>query len=205
MRPVTALRTLALLYACPLAWTFVVDSKAPARYTLLVQIDNPVSERTLGEIRSELNSVMKTTQWDFELLLFSEMVPNQEFRDLVVVRLKGDCRMGALPTRRQEGPLAFAHTSDGQVLPFMDVFCDRIRATIRPVMWGDHYRRVDEIMGRALARVIAHELYHIIGNTCEHADSGIANHTLSGEQLVCDQFDFDLESLDVIVSGTGGG
>jgi hypothetical protein len=205
MRPVTALRTLALLSACPLAWTFVVDAKAPARYTLLVQIDNPVPERTLTAIRTELNSVMKSTRWDFELLLFDEMVPNQEFRDLVVVRLKGDCRLGALPARRQEGPLAFAHTSDGQVLPFMDVFCDRIRATIRAVMWGDHYRRPEEIIGRALARVIAHELYHIIGNTSDHAHSGIANHTLSGEQLVCDRFEFDPESLDVITTGAGGG
>ena len=203
MRPVTALCTLALS-AAPLAWTFRADLKAPARYTLLIQVDNPVPDRTLEAIRSELNSVMYMTGWDFDLLLFTEMVPHQEFRDLVIVRVKGECRMASLPVKRQDGPLAFAHTSDGQVLPFMDVFCDRIRASIRSAMWGDQYRRADQIMGRALARVIAHELYHIIGNTSEHAGSGIAHHSLSGEQLVSDKLDFNPQSMEVITSAGGG-
>ena len=204
MRPAPALCTLALLCAAPLAWTFRADLKAPARYTLLIQVENPVPARTLDEIRTELNSVMRMTGWDFDLLLFTDMAPNQEFRDLVVVRFKGECRMAALPVRRQDGPLAFAHTSDGEVLPFMDVFCDRIRGSVRAAMWGDQYRRADQIMGRALARIIAHELYHIIGKTSVHSPSGIANHSLSGEQLVSDKLDFTPEAMEAITIGGGG-
>lgn len=204
MRPVTALCILALLPAAPPAWTFRADLKAPARYTLLLQVDNPVPVATFNAIRAEINSVMRSTGWDFDLLLFSDMLPNQEFRELVVVRFKGECRMTSLPVKRQDGALAYAHTSDGQVLPFMDVFCDRVRASVRSAMWGDHYRRADEVMGRALARVMAHELYHIIGNTCEHDRAGIANHTLSGEELVCDKLDFTPQSMEVITIGGGG-
>ena len=204
MRPVTAFCTLALLTATTPAWTFRAELKAPARYTLLIQVDNPVPDGILDAIRTELNVVMKSTGWDFDLLMFSRMAPHQEFRDLVVVRLKGECRINALPVKRQDGPLAFAHTSDGQVLPFMDVFCDRIRGSIRSAMWGNHYRNPDRIMGRGLARVIAHELYHIIGNTSEHDHAGIANHALSGEQLVADKLDFTPQSMEIITVGGGG-
>lgn len=204
MRPVSALCTLALLTAAPLAWCFGADPKIPARYTLLLQSENPLPEKMLAEITTEVNSVMRYSGLHFEVQLFSEMTPNQEFQELAVVRVKGECRMSALPVRRMDGPLAFAHTSDGQVLPFMDVFCDRIRGSIRSAMWGDHFRRPDEVMGRAMARVIAHELYHIIGNTCHHSDSGISKHSLSGEQLVGEHLEFAPDAMEVIATGGGG-
>jgi hypothetical protein len=141
-----------------------------------------------------------------DLRLFSEMTPYQEFGDLVVVRLRGECKLDARPLRRLEpGPLAFAHTSDGQVLPFMEVLCERIKATIRPVMWGEQFRRADELLGRAIARVMAHELYHIIGQTCEHGNDGIARHALSGTQLIMDTLEFHPEEVQKIQAGTGAG
>jgi hypothetical protein len=204
MRPY-GLFTLALLTAAPLAWTFGADPKAPARFTLLVQFENPVPELTLSKIRTELSSVMRHSGINFEVQRFSDITPHQEFQQLAVVRVRGECRMSALPVRRTEGALAFAHTSDGQVLPFMDVLCDRIRGSIRTAMWGEHYRRADEMMGRAMARVIAHELYHIIGNTCSHGHSGITKHALTGEQLIADELEFSPEAIEVISSGGGGG
>jgi hypothetical protein len=174
--------------------------------TLLLQFEQPAPDRVLAEARRELDSIMKHAGIVSDLRLFSEMTPYQEFGDLVVVRLKGDCRLDARPIRRGEsGPLAFAHTSDGQVLPFMEVLCDRIRGTIRPVMWGDHFRRADELLGRAIARVMAHELYHIIGQTCEHGDDGIAKHSLSGTQLIMETLEFQPEEVQKIQAGAGGG
>jgi len=87
---------------------------------------------------------------------------------------QGDCRLDARQIRRTDsGPLAFAHASEGHILPFMEVLCDRVRATIRPVLWGDQFRRTDELFGRALARVMAHELYHILGRRAGTATQGL--------------------------------
>jgi hypothetical protein len=173
--------------------------------TLLLQVEQPASDRVLSEVKRELDAVLKDTGIVSDLRLFDQMTPYQEFGDLVVVRLRGECKLDARPVRRPDGPLAFAHTSDGQVLPFMEVMCDRIKGTIRPIMWGDQFRRADELLGRAMARVMAHELYHILGQTCEHGDSGIAKHSLTGRQLIADTLNFESKEVQRIQSVTQSG
>ena len=73
----------------------------------------------------------------------------------------------------------------------------------RPAMTADHLRRSEEVFGRAVARVVAHELYHILGRTCSHGHSGIARHSLSGQDLVAERLHFD--GRDVERLQTGGG
>lgn len=207
MRPVTAyLSAAAWLVFAALPVGASVGPKHRSDVTLLLQFEQPAPERVLAEVERELNAVMRTAGIKFDLRLFTELSPYQEFQDLVVVRIKGECRLDPRPSPRADpGPLAFAHTSDGQVLPFMEVGCERIKAAIRPVMWGDHFRRADEILGRAIGRVMAHELYHILGQTCGHGDNGIAKHTLSGAQLIGETLSFDAEDVERIQVGGSGG
>lgn len=174
--------------------------------TVLLQFEQPHAEKTLQEVRSELSSIMKDAGLTFELRLFSELSPWTEFGDLMVVRLKGRCRLDASSVPPQDkGPLAFTHTSDGKVLPFVEVACDRIRAAVRPVLWGEQLRHTDELMGRALARVIAHEIYHIVAGTRAHGGSGVARHALSGAQLVAEHLSFTAEDVErMIVAGASG-
>jgi hypothetical protein len=206
MRPALAYQAAAWLVFASLP-TFATDvSSRLNKVTLLLQFEAPGSERVFEEIAYELQAVMKHAAISTELRLFSQLTPYQEFGNLVVVRMRGECRMDSRPVRRSDsGPLAFAHTSDGQVLPFMEVLCDRIRAVIRPVMWGDHFRHVDQLLGRAIGRVMAHELYHIIGQTSGHGGDGIAKHVLTGTQLIGDTLEFEPEDAERITSGAGGG
>jgi hypothetical protein len=126
----------------------------------------------------------------------------------MVVRVKGKCRLDSGPApRTDKGPLAFAHTSDGKVLPFIEVSCDRIRSTIRPVMWGSQFKMADELVGRAIARVVAHEIYHVMTGT-QHSETGIARHALSGPQLIGDELLFEPEDVERMVlsaSASGSG
>ena len=50
-------------------------------------------------------------------------------------------------------------------------------------------------LGRALARVIAHEIYHIVGETTDHQYSGVAKASFSVRDLLTARFDFDMASL----------
>jgi hypothetical protein len=206
MRPASLLQAAAWLVLATLpAYASDVSSRLN-KVTLLLQFEEPAPERVFHEIGRELQAVMKHADVVTDLRLFSQMTPFQEFGNLVVVRMKGECKMDSRPIRRADsGPLAFAHTSDGQVLPFMEVLCDRVRAVIRPVMWGDHFRRTDELLGRAIGRVMAHELYHILGQTSQHGEGGIANHTLTGGQLIGDTLEFDYEDAAKITMAAGGG
>jgi hypothetical protein len=100
------------------------------------------------------------------------------------------------PASTVSGPYALTHTVDGHVLPFMEVRCDRIQRAVRETMRWDHRQRSDFYFGRALARVLAHEVYHILGKTSGHGSKGIAKPAFSGEELLGERL--ALESEDVI-------
>jgi len=85
--------------------------------------------------------------------------------------------------------LADTSISDGRVLPFFHVDCARL---VR--MLGSGADKA--LLGRALARVIAHELYHIVAGTAEHQYSGVAKAAFSVRDLVTPRFEFDMMSLD---------
>ncbi|MBL8239941.1 MAG: hypothetical protein JNM66_21135 [Bryobacterales bacterium] len=115
----------------------------------------------------------------------------QEFTDLVVFRMKGRCEMDTTPALLDErGPFAWAFTANGNVLPFGEVKCDRVRESIKTAFRPADYRKADALFGRALGRVVAHELYHMLANTTKHGKTGVARHAFSAQQLVAEKLDF---------------
>ena len=87
---------------------------------------------------------------------------------------------------------AFARTpvADGKVLPFSEVECDQVRASLHSATWGTRGQQSDLVLGRALGRVLAHELYHFLTQTSAHANNGIAKRSLSRAELVSDRLEF---------------
>jgi hypothetical protein len=51
------------------------------------------------------------------------------------------------------------------------------------------------MVGRALARVIGHELYHILARTCQHPNAGLAKAAFSLDDLTAPGMNFDATSL----------
>jgi hypothetical protein len=96
----------------------------------------------------------------------------------------------------ERGPLAFTYSTDGAVLPFGEIECDRVRSSLRTAMWGGDYKRSDKLLGRALARVLAHELYHMLAKTHSHAGEGIAEKALSGAQLISERLQLNQAELN---------
>jgi hypothetical protein len=84
--------------------------------------------------------------------------------------------------------LAATSVSDGHISPFFHVDCPRL---VRMLGFGAG----QTLMGRALARVIAHEVFHIVAGTADHHTAGVAKASLSVHDLTDPRFDFDLFSL----------
>jgi hypothetical protein len=105
-------------------------------------------------------------------------------RRLAVAKFMGACDTLGLPLPAfHDGSLGRTHVSGGQVLPFMDIDCNRIRGFVRkPLMQTDPHER-DEMLGRALGRVFAHELYHILARTTHHSGGVVAHSTYSVAEL----------------------
>ncbi len=109
----------------------------------------------------------------------------ESFDDLVVVQFKGACKVEPVPYVYDElGPLAFTYSSDGAVQPFTQVSCDKVAASVRSAMWGEDFQRADLLFGRALGRVLAHELVHVLTASGRHGREGVARPALSGKELI---------------------
>ena len=159
--------------------------------TLVVSTERPLPAATVTEMHREMDKLMKQASIQVEWMQLSDFTPGTEVPDLVLVKFKGNCRIQPLPVILDErGPMAFTHTSDGEVLPFSEVLCDRVGVAAHSAMAGGEFGRRDELLGRALARVLAHELYHIKGKCSEHGHSGVARRALSGRELIAATLDF---------------
>jgi hypothetical protein len=182
---------------------------APASLTVLLGFDGPHSERSVLEMKRELGLILKDSGIRIDWRNRDEVTASESFANLVIAKFRGKCRMEPVPYLYDErGPLGFTYDSDGSVLSFSEIECDKVRSSLRTAMWGGDYGRSDELFGRALARVLAHELYHMLTGTHLHAEAGVARRSLSGSQLISDRLRLSQAELDRMhsaVLGPGAG
>jgi hypothetical protein len=114
--------------------------------------------------------------------------------DLVAVStFEGSCASNDASGEETTTSLADTSISDGRILPFFRVDCSRlVRMLPAPIEQA--------VLGRALARLVAHELYHIVAQTTEHQDKGVAKASFSLRDLTAPQFDLDTASVQRMTS-----
>ena len=120
-----------------------------------------------------------------------------------VVRLRGSCRPAEPTARFQTAvrgpfPLASSAMADGVVLPFAEVDCAALNAFLGPSLWRASDQIRESHYARAVARLMAHEIYHVIGQTHEHARAGIAEPAFTVAELLSDHFEFTEDTLSEI-------
>lgn len=189
MRPVCAI---LLALAC-------ASAKAAPAVTLVLDFADAYSTRSLDAMKTELASIVGESGIKVDWRFLSDVRSNESFENLVVVRFRGACviqRPAPMPDER--GYYAFTYVSDGDVLPFSEVECDKVARSIRPEIPRSQWRDRDSILGRALGRVLAHELFHMLAKSPHHSGDGVTKSALSPAQLVAGRLDMtrsDLEKL----------
>lgn len=145
--------------------------------TVVLQFEHRYSDISIGEMKTEAQKQMPATVLNWRLA--SKLSSSESFSRLIVVKLRGACET-RLPAPPESGgePLAYTYVSGGAPMPFADIECDRVRGALR--------EPGDLLLGRALGRVLAHELYHIIGQTVEHTPTGCRRKSLSPRDLAAD-------------------
>jgi len=152
------------------------------------QPPSPISDAIRGEVEGILGRAGIEFNW--RSLVGRE--PRQQSADLAVVQLKGRCDIaGILPHQVQPGALGWTYVSEGSVLPFGDVDCDRVRAFVQAGLLGVPARLREQAFGRAVGRVLAHELYHILTRSLHHGAKGVGKAEYSVRDLLGDSFVFD--------------
>lgn len=166
--------------------------------TIVLDFQGPRNEQSVSELKREFAGIMKDSAIQFEWKSRTE-AERADFTNLVVVRFKGTCVLRPIPYLYDErGPMAFTYSTEGEVQPFSEVECDRVTNVVRSAMSGSDFANADLLMGRALGRVLAHEVVHILTKSGTHGRNGVAKTALSGRQLIADELHLDPEDLDRI-------
>jgi len=165
--------------------------------TILLDFDKPHSQMSLQAMETEVAALMRATGVAVEWQIKNGLSSNAEFAELVVVKLTGYCMTEtvAMPMDKR-GPLAFAYSSDGDVLPFGEVECDRVKTSLRRFLTGRDCREGDLLLGKALGRVLAHEMYHMLANDPKHTKSGITRESLTAVELTADRLDLAPKAVE---------
>jgi hypothetical protein len=162
-----------------------------APITLYTQFEQAPPAGVLEGLQEEVESIMAPIGLRFQWRDLSKTGGHEVSAELAVVTFKGRCDAAGLTTRsRFEGALGWTHVSDGQILPFTDISCDRVRQFTQSGLLV--FRTEDRAgkYGRALGRVLAHELYHIFANTTRHGSMGVAKESYNMQDLLADDFQF---------------
>jgi hypothetical protein len=178
-----------------------VAAKSPvagADVTVIVNFKGNYSVPAVKAMKQEVEQILKTTGVSLDWRSRSEAA-DATFNDLVVLTFKGSCVFNPMPIVYDElGPYAITRTSGGEVQPFGEVDCDHVVSSLHSAMTGEDYGKADLLLGRALGRVVAHELVHMLTKSKQHGKEGVEKASLSARQLIAESLPlsaFDIDRL----------
>ena len=169
--------------------TSTCSAFAAAKVTVVLQFEERHSEPSINEMKRELQAQMQSSGVELNWRQLDELSASDSFPSLVVIKFHGSCEATAMTAPllpSEPAALAYTHVSNGNVIPFADVECDRIRSSLATMRTG-YSSRNDLLFGRAIGRVLAHELHHIIGRTQGHTEHGLSRKCLSPQELIADR------------------
>jgi len=171
---------------------------APAHaVTLVLQFDQAYSQKSLHAMEDEVASIVSESGIQVDWRLLTDVHSSESFESLVVVHFHGACNMES-KTSDQRDYYGLTYVTEGTVLPFSEVECDKISGAIRPEMSKKQWREPDSILGRALGRVVAHELFHMVVKSEHHAVAGVTKSSLSPAQLISNKLSMAHADLDTL-------
>ncbi len=205
MKPSRFIVSMWCLCACAM-----VDLRASTQPVVAVylEFDHAPSPVSLERMKQEAALIMKPAGLQLLWRDSAETEAHESFAHLVVIRFRGVCGdapilYGTYAPEAQAAALASTAVSDGRVLPFSEVGCDEVRRYLEPVTRGAKDR--DGVLGRALARVMAHEMYHMLLEERGHGRDGVARSYHRRDELVARTFRFhgrEIEKLRICLDGT---
>jgi hypothetical protein len=159
-----------------------------------------LNDSAFRSAQQELDRLLVPAGIDIAWRSLATRTPDEQFDRVVVVSFDGSCSLpdaAAQSGKFQDSRITLADSSvsNGSVLPFIRVDCTNLLHILSPALRPMSSKERNTAFGRALGRVMAHELYHIVGETTSHQTIGVAKASLSVQDLIGVSLDFDTASL----------
>ena len=118
----------------------------------------------------------------------------EAWADLAVVTFQGHCDFdGTAFPAFVPGALGWTRVTDGHIQPFAEIDCDRIGSLVQNRLRALPFEDRERLFERAVARVVAHELYHVFVRTLVHGETGAGKAEFTASDLLSDRFPFRAE------------
>jgi hypothetical protein len=178
----------SLTFALALAVLPAYGQTPPRRETpvlLYTNFEHDPPASVVDALHSELEAIMRPIGLEFEWRSLSGPRLKEAAAELVVVSFKGRCDAGRLGHAKPDvQALGITHMSDGVILPFSDIDCDAVRLFVQRELLRAPEAEHARTYGRAVARVVAHELYHVLAQTPRHGSNGLAKGLYRVQELL---------------------
>jgi hypothetical protein len=181
----------------------VVPAGAPYSLTVAILPQGLYAASVIEGMTREVANILKHSGLKIEWHLGSG--PQVFDEPLAIVKLTGTCKTdSSARLLGKPGPLGWTHSADGNLLPFAEVACDNIRRAIQTEMFVEDRARGNALLGRAMGRVLAHELFHILAATKEHTGAGVTKSALSPAELLSNTLELDPAGVELILDRLNG-
>jgi hypothetical protein len=176
----------------------VISSPAIAgdtRVEILLRTAAAVPDLMLNEMKSEVGSLMEPAGYQIEWS--GAQASTTSFKGaLVVVEVRGSCqRPSSFIPQPGTVQLGSSAVADGKVLPFSWADCTALAQFLEPSLTHKQKQQREFVFGRALARVVAHELYHVLVRTLAHTTSGLTKARFEPGDLLDERAEFGNASM----------
>lgn len=175
------------------------ESLPGAPITLYTHFDQVPSEEVADALHSEVETILEPAGVRFDWRVLEQASGGDVVPELVVATFVGVCDV--LPAEHLPdgiGALGWTHMSGREILPFADVDCGRVRRLLGTAMAGVEPAERAPTMGRALGRVLAHELYHVLARTRRHGAHGLAKAQYTADELLADELRLDEKDFQTL-------
>lgn len=187
-----------VLCAIAIQWFGVCFGAQPLPIGVLFDFASQPEFSVVNLMKSEIRDILAPAELPIVFQRLGDTGASQTFRKIVIVHFQGACQTQGI---RLESPdllsfpsLGKTAVSGGRVLPDVQVYCNEIRAFV-PSFSRTPFT---EMYGRALGRVVVHELCHALLSTRQHARTGVARFSQSARDLTRDKLLLDARSIALL-------
>jgi hypothetical protein len=150
-------------------------------------------------MQREVMALMQTAGYDVAWRDSADSAHDVAGASVVVLQLRGVCRvperLAAVEPLGKAVSLASSAVENGEVLPFSWLECETLTKLLAPALDKEPSGKRDYLYGRAMGRLVAHELLHILSNRLEHDKAGVGKPSFSAKDVLAERFQFEHASI----------
>jgi hypothetical protein len=174
-----------------------------------LKTDSGQPSQPIADMAREANALMAAAGYTISWRNLDGSSRDAGDASVVVIELRGVCEAPQLAAPVESlmagASLASTAVADGKVLPYSRLECENLTRLLAPSLAKESTGKRDYFYGRAMGRLVAHELFHVLIGTRDHDGAGIAKRSFSAKEILADHFEFELTALDKLRDPTGGG